>query len=103
MAGGGSVRVIKNRMSAVANTSKVTKAMELVSASKMRKAQQKALESRPYAEMMESMLVRLVQSLDVDNTESSPMLAKNSSSNVASSSFPIRLCKKKLTIKSCCH
>jgi len=82
MAGGGSVREIKNRMSAVANTSKVTKAMELVSASKMRKAQQKALESRPYAEMMESMLVRLVQSLDIDNTESSPMLAKNTSTNI---------------------
>ena len=82
MAGGGSVREIKNRMSAVANTSKVTKAMELVSASKMRKAQQKALESRPYAEMMQSMLVRLVQSLDVDNADISPMLAKNTSSNV---------------------
>ena len=76
MPSGGSVREIKNRMSAVANTAKVTKAMELVSASKMRKAQQKALDSRPYAEMMRDILVRMLQSIDMDNFEANPMLSK---------------------------
>ncbi|MDG1990598.1 MAG: ATP synthase F1 subunit gamma [Dehalococcoidia bacterium] len=82
MPSGGSVREIKNRMSAVANTAKVTKAMELVSASKMRKAQQKALDSRPYAEMMRDILVRMLQSIDMDNFEANPMLSKSVSDKI---------------------
>lgn len=44
-------KVIKRRIASVANTKKITKAMELVAASKMRKAVSSVLASRPYATM----------------------------------------------------
>jgi F-type H+-transporting ATPase subunit gamma len=43
------VREIKRRIKSVKNISQVTKAMQMVAASKMRKAQEQALASRPYA------------------------------------------------------
>ena len=59
MPGAGEVRAVKDRIRSVQNTAKVTKAMELVAASKMRRAQQRALQARPYAEQMRSVLVQL--------------------------------------------
>ncbi|MGE3961088.1 MAG: ATP synthase F1 subunit gamma [Dehalococcoidia bacterium] len=59
MAGGGSVRAIRDRIRSVRSTAKVTRAMELVAASKMRRAQDNALRARPYAEQMVSVLSRL--------------------------------------------
>ncbi|MFZ9748102.1 MAG: ATP synthase F1 subunit gamma, partial [Opitutaceae bacterium] len=44
------------RIKSVKNTRQITKAMELVAASKMKKAQQAALSGRPYAELMARML-----------------------------------------------
>jgi len=51
-----STRDIKRRQKSIGNTKQVTKAMELVAASKMRKAQLVALQSRPYAEKALSIL-----------------------------------------------
>ncbi len=59
MPGGGTVRAIKQRISSVENTSKVTRAMELVAASKMRRAQDRALSARPYATRMRAVLSQL--------------------------------------------
>ena len=59
MAGAGAVRAIRDRIRSVESTSKVTKAMELVAASKMRRAQDRALSSRPYADQMRSVLAQL--------------------------------------------
>ncbi len=59
MAGGGSVRAIRDRIKSVRSTAKVTRAMELVAASKMRRAQDRALASRPYAERMTAVLSQL--------------------------------------------
>ncbi|MBM3864748.1 MAG: ATP synthase F1 subunit gamma, partial [Verrucomicrobia bacterium] len=47
---------IRRRIKSVKNTRQITKAMELVAASKMKKAQQAALSGRPYAELMARML-----------------------------------------------
>ena len=46
------LREIKNRIKVINNTSKITRAMQLVAASKMRRAQQLALNSRPYLLML---------------------------------------------------
>jgi F-type H+-transporting ATPase subunit gamma len=54
-----STRDIRRRIKSVKNTRQITKAMELVSASKMKKAQQAALAGRPYANLMAEMLVAL--------------------------------------------
>jgi F-type H+-transporting ATPase subunit gamma len=51
-----STRDIRRRIKSVKNTRQITKAMELVAASKMKKAQQAALAGRPYAQLMASML-----------------------------------------------
>jgi F-type H+-transporting ATPase subunit gamma len=48
------LRDIKRRIKAVESTSKITKAMKMVAAAKFRKAQQRMLEMRPYAERMNS-------------------------------------------------
>ena len=59
MAGAGAVRAVRDRIRSVANAAKVTKAMELVAASKMRRAQERALSARPYAERMRAVLSQL--------------------------------------------
>ncbi len=47
----GQTRTIRRRIKSVSNTRKITKAMELVAASKMRKAMQSVLGTRPYAKL----------------------------------------------------
>ncbi len=54
-----SLRDIRRRIKSVKNTRQITKAMELVAASKMKKAQQAALAGRPYANLMADMLAAL--------------------------------------------
>ena len=49
-------RDIRRRIKSVKNTSQITKAMQMVAAAKMRKAQQLALSGRPYAELLAKML-----------------------------------------------
>src|SRR5580765_1726773 len=47
-----STRDIRRRIRSVGNTAKITKAMQMVAASKMRKAQQAVINFRPFAYMM---------------------------------------------------
>ena len=51
-----STRDIRRRIKSVKNTRQITKAMELVAASKMKRAQQAALAGRPYTQVMARML-----------------------------------------------
>lgn len=51
-----SVRDIRRRIRSVENTAKITKAMSMIAASKMRRAQEMALRGRPYSERMRSLL-----------------------------------------------
>lgn len=57
-------RQIKRRINTAANISKITKAMEMVSASKMRRAQQQALSARPYTQAIQSSLKKVAQFTD---------------------------------------
>ncbi len=59
-----SLRDIRRRIKSVKNTAQITKAMQMVAASKMRKAQQTALNGRPYAELMNRVLVFLRDQTD---------------------------------------
>jgi len=52
---------IRSKIKSVQNTQKITKAMEMVAASKMRKAQDRMRASRPYAEKMRDVLSHLSQ------------------------------------------
>jgi len=53
------IREIRRRIKSVQNTAKVTKAMEMVAASKMRRAQERTIAARPYAEKMQHVLADL--------------------------------------------
>ena len=54
-----STRDIRRRIKSVKNTAQITKAMQMVAASKMRKAQQSALSGRPYANLMNAVLAQV--------------------------------------------
>jgi F-type H+-transporting ATPase subunit gamma len=58
------LRIIRRRIRSVQSTAKITKAMELIAASKMRRAQNSAVSSRPYAERMRWVLADLSESIE---------------------------------------
>src|SRR3989440_3162142 len=55
---------IRRRIKSIRNTAQITKAMQMVAASKMRHAQQHALAGRPYAALMNKVLVSLQKRTD---------------------------------------
>ena len=59
-----STRDIRRRIKSVKNTRQITKAMELVAASKMKRAQAATLAGRPYAQLMADMLAALAARVD---------------------------------------
>jgi F-type H+-transporting ATPase subunit gamma len=50
---------IRNKIASIKSTQKITKAMEMVAASKMRRAQERMRQARPYAEKMRTMISHL--------------------------------------------
>lgn len=58
--------LLKRRITSVKNTKQITKAMELVAASKMRRAQEAALKSREFRNQARAILTRLRELTDVD-------------------------------------
>ena len=65
---------LKNRIESVKNTRKITKAMQMVAAAKLRRAQDAAEASRPYSERFNSVLASLAAS--VGNSENAPILLR---------------------------
>jgi F-type H+-transporting ATPase subunit gamma len=53
------LKVIRKRISSIRNTQQITKAMKMVSAAKLRRAQEAAVSARPYAEKMTNLLKNL--------------------------------------------
>jgi F-type H+-transporting ATPase subunit gamma len=64
-------RDIRRRIKSVKNTAQITKAMQMVAASKMRKAQQAALAGHPYSQVLNRVLVSL---RDMVSADSHPLL-----------------------------
>ncbi|MFT6556686.1 F0F1 ATP synthase subunit gamma [Sneathiella sp.] len=58
------LKELKNRITSVTSTQKITKAMKMVAAAKLRHAEEAANASRPYAERMEAMMVSLAAGLE---------------------------------------
>ncbi|WP_342640558.1 F0F1 ATP synthase subunit gamma [Rhodoligotrophos ferricapiens] len=61
-----SLKDLRNRISSVRSTQKITKAMQMVAAAKLRRAQEAAEAARPYAERMEAVLANLASGLNAD-------------------------------------
>ena len=58
-----SLKDLKNRIGSVKNTRKITKAMQMVAAAKLRRAQEAAEAARPYAERMNAVMSGLAASV----------------------------------------
>jgi len=58
-----SLKALRTRINSVKSTQKITSAMKMVAASKLRRAQSQAVAARPYAERMQRMLAALAASL----------------------------------------
>ena len=63
-----STRDIRRRIKSVKNTAQITKAMQMVAAAKLRRAQEAAEASRPYAERMDMVLANLAKGVAVKPT-----------------------------------
>ena len=66
---------LKNRIESVKSTRKITKAMQMVAAAKLRKAQEAAEQARPYAEKMSIVIEKLASSTNASSN--SPLLVGN--------------------------
>ena len=69
-----SLKALKIRIGSVKSTQKITKAMKMVAAAKLRRAQDAAEAGRPYAERLEAVVASLASKVTV-NESSSPLLA----------------------------
>jgi len=71
---------IRRRIRSVINTRQITKAMKMVSAAKLRRAQERALSARPYAQMLTNVLKSLVARAEIYDPETGeakhPLLAQ---------------------------
>ena len=77
---------LRRRIRSVKNTRQITKAMKMVSAAKLRRAQDRAMQARPYAQMLTNVLESLVRRTDLldDSTGDvmHPLLVEREEKNV---------------------
>jgi len=77
---------IRRRIRSVTNTRQITKAMKMVSAAKLRRAQERALAARPYAQMLTNVLKSLVARAEIYDPETGepkhPLLAQREEKNI---------------------
>jgi F-type H+-transporting ATPase subunit gamma len=77
---------IRRRIRSVINTRQITKAMKMVSAAKLRRAQERALAARPYAQMLTNVLKSLVARAEIYDPETGepkhPLLAQREEKNI---------------------
>ncbi|GAB4219448.1 MAG: F0F1 ATP synthase subunit gamma [Candidatus Microgenomates bacterium] len=72
------LRIIRKKIKSISNVKKITRAMQLVSAVKMKKAQQEALETQPYRSFLEKIILR---SLSTVERNYSPLLFSHTKNN----------------------
>ncbi len=74
-------RLIRRRIRSVKNTAQITKAMEMVAASKMRRAQSMVLASRPYSQKMEELISNLAAAVGTSEAPH-PLLDRREARNI---------------------
>lgn len=77
------IRQLKRRIGVVKNTAKITNALQLVAASKMRRAQDRALQARPYAEKLRLVLAGLATKEGSEDEAAHPLLAMRPAKTIA--------------------
>jgi F-type H+-transporting ATPase subunit gamma len=73
---------IRRRIKSVKNTQQITKAMKMVSAAKLRRAQDRVLAARPYSKMLREMLANVAAAATAEDIEDNPLLAVRERKNV---------------------
>jgi F-type H+-transporting ATPase subunit gamma len=77
---------IRRRIRSVTNTRQITKAMKMVSAAKLRRAQERALSARPFAQMLSNVLKSLVSRAEIYDPETGeprhPLLARRQENRI---------------------
>src|SRR2546427_12587036 len=68
------LRAIRTRIKSVRNTQKITKAMKLVSAAKLRRAQDAVVRTRPYAQALDELLGSLAAARAADDVAPHPLM-----------------------------
>ncbi len=63
---GAQLKEVRNRIKSVQSTQQITKAMKMVSAAKLRRAQDAIIQMRPYAQKLQEMLSNIVSNIDSD-------------------------------------
>src|SRR3982750_4668800 len=63
----GQLKEVRNRIKSVQSTQQITKAMKMVSAAKLRRAQDAILQMRPYAKKLQEMLSNIVSNVEGDS------------------------------------
>jgi F-type H+-transporting ATPase subunit gamma len=76
------IRVIRRRIRSIQSTAKITRAMEMIAASKMRQAQQHVLAARPYSEKMREVVTHLAAQAQ-PGEEPHPLLTRRQVENIA--------------------
>ena len=71
-----STREIRRRIRSVKNTAQITKAMQMVASSKMRRAQERVQQARPYSEQIRGMVSRLANAAGEDIGEGAVLLTQ---------------------------
>src|SRR5260370_4905438 len=71
-----STREIKRRIGSIKNISQITKAMQMVASSKMRRAQERVEQSRPYADQLRGMVSRLARAGGADIGSGAALMAQ---------------------------
>ncbi|MCV3270619.1 F0F1 ATP synthase subunit gamma [Roseobacter sinensis] len=74
-----SLKDLKNRIESVKSTRKITKAMQMVAAAKLRRAQEAAEQARPYTERFNAVMARLAAS--VGDSDTAPKLLSGTGSD----------------------
>ena len=74
---------IKVRIKSIKSTQKITQAMKLVAASKVRKAQIRVLNSRPYTSQIVNFIEKAVSALPISDREEIPLMKKREVKSVA--------------------
>jgi len=75
-----STKELRRRIRSVKNTAQITKAMQMVAATKMRRAQNQAINGRPYSETLQNAVIELMPAI---NLGMNPLLQENEAEKIA--------------------
>ncbi len=76
----GQLKEVRNRIKSVQSTQQITKAMKMVSAAKLRRAQDSIIQMRPYAKKLQEMLSNIVSSTEIEG--GNPLATERTVENV---------------------